>query len=187
MQTKGGNKMKKMILIIITLILSTNVCFANFIDDNPHRFVKMPAMEFDDIYIDTDSIKLIRDDFPFYVIDVDEYWKSYTDYFITKNTSRYFYDYNSQKMYGLLIKWGALYKQDGTNIPIKYKDKNGKIKYKQINESTNSKIVSLPEKSNGYIAANVVFYYVYHKWFSKNFNEKIKERNQKVLGGKDAI
>jgi len=81
--------MKKVFLVILTSLISTGTCFANFLDNNSIRYQKMPDMKF------------------------------YTSPMIMKNTTRYFYNYNKQQIDSQLINSLLFYHEDGTPILTK--------------------------------------------------------------------
>lgn len=87
---------KHLLTALIPLTLAPLTAFTislSEIQNNPQKYVKIGEDIYSAYYVDTESIKLLRDASPYYTLQADIYDVTYTSRYIFQETAVYNYDY----------------------------------------------------------------------------------------------
>lgn len=151
--------MKKLVVLLLFILCIPLAILAN---DNRNLVGIAQNMEFN-IAIDTNSIKVVRYQPPYYIINVDEYHQNFKDGILGARHAQYFYDYEKQK---LETKTLSQYTSDGSSDFVE-------------DEYYNTDLQPVREGTMAYLVGNYVFYKAYGMYFSKEL--------QNQYGNSDAL
>lgn len=115
----------KKLLILLIFILFPFSSFAAFVDNNPD-YVKAIDYVDSSLYFKKSSIRNIRYEPPFYIIEGDMYGKDYKDDKVRKLRVRFFYVYDKQTV-DIYASEFIIYDNDGTyldSVKMNINDKN---------------------------------------------------------------
>lgn len=168
-----STKKLNIIFIILCVVISfPTICFANYFDDNPKRYLNYYSSEQYTCYADLDSVNVVRYNPPYYAIDITEYTIDYVNQATFASLVRFYYNYDKQTMRFILIKAAPASSEDGTskldNVPI-YFNTIYPSNIKTINNCP------LAEKYSGnYLLGEIAFLKAYHMFFTKEYNNTAK-------------
>lgn len=144
--------MKKLVVLLLFVLC---IPFAILANDNRNLVGIAQNMEFN-IAIDTNSIKVVRYQPPYYIINVDEYHQNFKDGILGARHAQYFYDYEKQK---LETKTLNQYTSDGSSDFVE-------------DEYYNTDLQPVREGTMAYLVGNYVFYKAYGMYFSKELQNQ---------------
>lgn len=144
--------MKKLIVLLLLVLC---IPIAVFADGNRHIVGITKNMEYN-VGIDTNSIKVVRYQPPFYIINVDEYHQNFSKGLLGARHAQYFYDYEKQE---IETKTLSQYTSDGSSEFVEDEDYNTELRL-------------VRKDTMGYLIANYVFYKAYGMYFSKELQDQ---------------
>jgi hypothetical protein len=146
--------MKKVIIIITILLLCliNSTCLANYFEDNSDRFISYDSTKQYKAYVDLESINVVRNDPPNYVIQAESYIFDSVNHLGMKYVEQYFYNYKTKNIDAELNKFAKC-------------DENGNISKEFKFEDKKSTHLTLTHTSPGYNAAKIAFAKAYNMPF----------------------
>lgn len=84
--------MKKFMLFLILWTSTFSIVNANPFSENPDRYALINRSEITDVFVDKTSIRVIRYDPPYYIIEADSIFAYYDKRAIDRAIERYFYN-----------------------------------------------------------------------------------------------
>lgn len=146
--------MKKISCIFLFIILLIpSLCFANYFDQYPKKYVVYDKTEQYKSYLDMDSVAVRRYDPPYYTIDVMTYSFDYVRQFGMAKQNRYFYNYETQTISWQVLNMGTC--DEYGNVNIQYRE-----------EPLMTELIPLKKYSSGYLAAEFAFTKAYNMPFT---------------------
>ncbi len=155
--SKGDKKMKKLVVLLLLVLCIPLAIFAN---DDRNIVDVARNMEYN-VGIDVNSIKVVRYQPPFYIINVDEYHQNFKDGLLGARHAQYFYDYDKQE---IEMKTISQYTSDGASDFVE-------------DEYYNKDLRPVSRDSIGYLIGNYVFYKAYGMYFSKELQDQYGTRD----------
>ena len=155
--SKGDMKMKKLVVLLLLVLCIPLAVFAN---GNRNIVGIVKNMEYN-VGIDTNSIKVVRYQPPYYIINVDEYHQNFKDGILGARHAQYFYDYDKREME---TKTLSQYTSDGSSEFVE-------------DEYYNTDLQPVREGTMAYLVGNYVFYKAYGMYFSKDLQDQYGNRD----------
>ena|GEM_PF-506358 len=149
--------MKKIFVLILILLNSSFMCYANFLDDSPSRYLKAGSNNMLSVFVDVDSVSVERYEPPYYIVRINIFTDNYYKNEILQYTLRNFYNSDNQIMSNHIYKINAF-------------DDHGNLKYNA--EITPDAPKELTKNMPGYLIANIAFFKAYKMYFTKDYQEK---------------
>ena len=150
--SKGDKGMKKLVVLLLLMLCIPLAIFAN---DNRNIVGISHNMEVT-VGIDLNSIKVIRYEPPYYVINVTEYHKNFAKGLLGMRESQYFFDYDKQEIQTKTLKQ---YTSDGSSNFVE-------------DEYYNTDLRTAQKDSLAYLIGNYIFYKSYGMYFSQELQDK---------------
>lgn len=147
--------MKKILLTLFISLGITIPCFANFLSDNPGQYQKIDRTPKATVYVDKDSVSVIRYEPPYYVIQANTFFVQYDQGIIKRCTDRYFYDYKNQTIQRQVLdaytynEDGSIANHTGDNVPL----------------------MLMQSHTVGWDIANYIFFKSYNTFFSNELKQ----------------
>ena len=147
--------MKKILISLFLFLITAIPCFANFLSDNPNRYQKLDSTPKATVYVDNDSVSVVRYEPPYYIIQVNDFFVQYDQGIIKRCTDRYFYDYKKQSIQRQVLD-AYTFNDDGS-----------------VREHTGdtTPLMAIPSHTIGWDIANYIFYESYNTFFSNELKQ----------------
>lgn len=163
---KEGLDMKKIVLFVIAIaVFIPSICFANYFDQYPKRYIDYDSSQQYKSYLDIESVAVRRYDPPYYTIDITTYTFDYINQFGMVKKNRYFYDYKRQT-----ISWQIL------NVGLC--DEQGNIDIEERTEPLTTELIPIKIPSPGYLVAEFAFTKSYGMPFSIQLQKRLQKDNR---------
>ena len=153
--------MKKILLMLIAIsAFMSSICFANYYDENPERYIVYDSTSEHKSYVDIESTVVRRYEPPYYTIDITSYTFDLINDAGYVKENRYFYDYDKQTIQWQILSLGRC-------------DEDGNISSLR---AMKAKVVYLEIPSSGYLASEFAFMKSYNMPFSTHLQKILEEK-----------